>query len=263
MAKDPATVTSISGQDEPARNTPTGLPAFYTAPMPLDSQRHGALGLKSKFGLSFSARANAVPINLIEMPQISQAYPIGFGIDVNAGPVAILGLRDNENLFVNPNGQWLADTYVPSYIRRYPFIFSEGPGAGELTLCIDNNPDVVDEESEQKFFAPGGQPTGMAQNALEFCKSYHTAAQHTLAFSKAIAASGLLVAGQEEVPVANGARITFRGFRVIDPQKLGALPNEDFLEWRQRGWLPSLYAHLFSSMQWHRLGALLRQRLGE
>jgi hypothetical protein len=261
MAKDPSIVTSASAQNETAGETPGEMPAFYSAPMPLDSQRHGALGLKSNFSLSFSAKANAVPINMIEMPQISQFYPIGFGLDANARPIAILGLRDNENLFVNSNGQWAGDTYIPSYIRRYPFILSEGPGSDQLTLCIDNNPDVLDEESDLKFFEAGSKPTGLAQNALEFCKSYHTAAHHTLAFSQALAASGVLVPGQQEVTVADGARITFGGLRIIDQQKLAALPEKDFLEWRQRGWLPFLYAHLFSSMQWQRLSVLLRQRL--
>jgi hypothetical protein len=261
MEQEPVDVKSPSVENESVGETPAGLPAFYTAPIPLEAQRHHALGLKRHFSLSFTAKTNAVPINMIEMPQISQFYPIGFGLDGNASPVAILGLRDNENLFVNRNGEWAIDTYIPSYIRRYPFIFSEGPAPDQLTLCIDNNPNVVDEQSDQKFFDASSKPTAMAQNALEFCKSYHTAAHHTLVFSKAVAASGMLTAAQEEVRVGNGERITFGGFRVIDQQKLAALLDKDFLELRHRGWLPFLYAHVFSGMQWSRLGVLLRQRL--
>ncbi len=239
-----------------------GLPLFYTNPAPLDAQRHAKLALKENFGLGFSATANAVPVNLIEMPQICHYYPIAFSPDDNATPVALLGLRDGENLFVNGKGAWEDNAYIPAYIRRYPFIFSELPGnTDQLTLCVDINDAVVDEKGAQKFFNADGTPSQLAQNALEFCKSYHAAAQQTLEFSKALAQSGLLVDRQAEISVGEGRRINFSGFRIVDEAKLAQLADEDFLEWRSRGWLPFLYAHLFSGVQWQRLSALLRQRM--
>jgi hypothetical protein len=33
------------------------------------------------------------------------------------------------------------------------------------------------------------------------------------------------------------------------------------MEWRRRGWLPFLYAHLFSGAQWQRLTLLLRAKM--
>ena len=35
-------------------------------------------------------------------------------------PVALLGLKKNQNLFVDKSGKWNAD-YIPAYARRYPF----------------------------------------------------------------------------------------------------------------------------------------------
>jgi hypothetical protein len=238
-----------------------GMPLFYSNPVPLDARRHAALGLKTGFNMSFTTTVNAVPINLIEMPQICHFYPIAFSPDGNATPVAIMGVRDGENLFVNDKGDWAANTYIPAYIRRYPFIFSEIPDSDQLTLCVDENSHVVDDKSPQKFFNTDGSPSQLSQNALEFCKSYHAAAQQTLEFSKALASSGLLVDRQAEINVADGKRINFSGFRIIDEQKLAAMPDKDFMEWRHKGWLPFLYAHLFSGAQWQRLTALLRQRL--
>lgn len=237
------------------------LPLFYKAPMPLDSQKHVALGLKKNFGLSFTKGINAVPINMIEMPQICHFYPIAFSPDENATPVAILGLRDNENLFLNDKEDWADQAYIPAYIRRYPFIFSELPDSEQLTLCIDMNDNVIDENSDQKFFEEDNKPSALAQNALEFCKSYHAAAQQTLEFSKALANSGLLVERSAEINVAEGQKINFSGFRIIDEQKLAEMADEDFLEWRRKGWLPFLYAHLFSGAQWQRLTRLLQNRM--
>jgi len=38
---------------------------------------------------------------------------------------ALLGLTEGTNLFVNADGAWRPDTYIPAYIRAFPFIFVE------------------------------------------------------------------------------------------------------------------------------------------
>lgn len=240
---------------------PGALPLFYTAPAPLDSKKHGKLGLKTDMGLGFTRKVNAVPINMIEMPQVCHFYPIAFSPDENATPVAIMGLRDTENLFVNEKGDWEEAAYIPAYIRRYPFIFSEIPGSDQLTLCIDMESGAVDEKSTQKFFDEEGKPSALSQNALEFCKSYHAAAQQTLQFSRALADSGMLIDRTAEINVGGGKRINFSGFRIVDEKKLAEMSDKDFMEWRKKGWLPFLYAHLFSGGQWARLVRQLQVRM--
>lgn len=237
------------------------LPLFYTNPEPLEAKRHANLALRKNFGLGFTKNVNAVPVTMIEFPQVCHAYPIAFSPDENATPVAILGLRDNENLFVTTKGEWSNDLYIPSYIRRYPFIFSEQPDGEQLTLCIDMNEKVTEENGEQKFFAPDSQPTALAKNALEFCKSYHSAAQQTIAFGKDIHQSGLLVERSAEIVTPGGQKINFSGFRIIDEEKLSHLDEKTFLDFRKKGWLPFIYAHLFSGAQWPRLTRKLNDLL--
>lgn len=243
-----------------APDSASSMPLFYKAPVPLDSNVHAKLALKKDFGLDYTAKVNAVPVNLIELPQICHAYPIAFSPDDNATPVAILGMRDNENLFVS-GGKWDEDLYIPAYIRRYPFIFSEIPGSDQLSLCIDLDKSVTEENGEQRFFDDEGKPTLLAQNALEFCKSYHAAAQHTIEFGRALHQSGILVERQAEISVGGGKKINFSGFRIIDEQKLAELPDETILEWRRKSWLPFIYAHLFSGAQWQRLTRMLNARM--
>lgn len=249
--------SDAAGRTPPAAGP---MPLFYKNPTPLDAERHKNASLNTKLDFSFAKDANAVPVNIIEMPQICHFYPIAFSPDGRATPVALMGLRDNENLFINAKGEWETDTYVPAYIRRYPFIFSENPGTDQLTLCIDQTPEtVLDKGGDQAFFADG-KPTSLATNALEFCKSYHAAAQQTLAFSEALAKSGVLVDRQAEIVVANDKKIQFSGFQIVDEKKLSELPEKTFLEWRTAGWLPFIYAHLFSGAQWQRLTRLLNER---
>lgn len=245
-------------QDDTA---PSSLPLFYKKPVPLDASQHKPLGLVENFGLGFTKNINAVPINMIEMPQICHFYPIAFSPDDNATPVALMGLRDNENLFLNDKNEWPENYYIPAYIRRYPFIFSEVPDQDQLTLCIDMDDKIVNEKGTQKFFNDDDSPSELSQNALEFCKSYHAAAQQTLEFSQALAASDLLVDRQADIGLPDGKRISFSGFKIIDEEKLANMSDKDFMEWRKKGWLPFLYAHLFSGAQWQKLTRLLNERL--
>lgn len=244
-----------------AKGPATNMPLFYRNPTPLDKQKHADLALKKNFSFAFTNEVNAVPVNLIELPQICHFYPIAFSPDASATPVAILGLRDGENLFAGKDGKWGEQAYIPAYIRRYPFIFSEVPGGEQLTLCIDHNDDVVEKGGEQRFFTDTGEPSQLSQNALEFCKSYHAAAQQTVEFSQDLVAADILVDREAQINVGNKARINFSGFKIIDEQKLAALPDETFIEWRKKGWLPFIYAHLFSGAQWQRLTRLLNERL--
>jgi len=167
----------------------------------------------------------------------------------------------DENLFLDAKNNWQSGVYIPAYIRRYPFIFSEIPNSDQLTLCIDQSPNVIDDGGAQKFFNEDGKPSTLSQNALEFCKSYHAAAQATLNFSKALIEKELLVQKEVQINIANNRRINFSGFRILDEKKFAELDDATFLEWRAKGWLPFIYAHLFSGSQWQRLSMLLNERM--
>jgi len=237
----------------------TNMPLFYTNPVPLDAKAHAKLAMKENYGFGYTKGVNAIPVNLIEMPQLCHFYPIAFSPDGNATPVAILGLRDNENLFLQADNSWGKNCYIPAYIRRYPFIFSELPDTDKLTLCVDMNDSIINEKGTQRFFEDDSKPSKLAEGALNFCKSYHAAAQETLKFSKALAASGILVDRETQIRVGESKRINFSGFQIIDEQKLRELDDKIFLEWREKNWLPYLYAHLMSGAQWDRLAFMLTQ----
>ena len=94
--------TAAAKTDAPAGAAP--LPLFYAKPTLLDSSVHDKVGLAKDQTFAFAGNANAIPVNLVEFPQIAHYYPIAFARDAVATPVAIVGVRDNENLFVNDKG---------------------------------------------------------------------------------------------------------------------------------------------------------------
>lgn len=240
-----------------------GLPLFYQNPVALDKKLHAEMSLNNKMTFEFAAKVNAVPVTMIELPNIMQFYPIAFSSSAPATPLAILGLRDNENLFVNENGEWLANTYIPAYIRRYPFIFAKNEGGDRLTLCVDDSNNVLEKGTANPLFNGEGELTALTQNALEFCRSYQAAAEQTIAFSEALEKTGILIDRHAEVRLPNNEVMTLSGFRQVDEKKYYELPEATIQEWHQNRWTRFVYAHLFSTGNWQNLFTLMEEKLAK
>lgn len=226
------------------------LPPLYRRPALLDSDRHAKLSLKEGAGYAFARGVHALPLNLAEFPAAARFYPIVFAGEGEAAiPVAILGVRTNQNLFVDETGAWAPGVYVPAYARRYPFIFMESPDKARLGLCIDEACEALVESDVRPLFK-AGKRTEVVERALEFCMAYQREYQVTRAFMDAVQEAGLLRENQAEVRFRTGERLAVSGFKVIDEGKLNALPDDKFLEWRRRGLLPAAYCHFISSLSW-------------
>lgn len=238
------------------------LPLFYNKPVLLDAALHADFGVAKDMNAMFANGVNALPVNLVEFPQVAHYYPIAFARDAVATPVAVVGVRDNENLFVDKDGNWTPNTYIPAYVRRYPFILSESPDGDTLSLCIEDAPGVlVKGDAGDKFFDDKKQPTQLSKNAMEFCRSYHMAAKQTQAFGEALLAADILVDRAAEITVKGGQRVSFSGFRIVDEEKFNKLPEKTFIEWRNKGWLAGVYAHLFSGLHWGSITRMINDRI--
>ncbi len=233
--------------------TDASLPLFYKSPRVLTPGAHGQHSLAANAGYAFAAATNAVPLVAEEMAVAGRHFPVVFSDEATPYPVAILGLRGQQNLFVDADGQWRAGTYVPAYVRRYPFIFMENEARTELTLCIDEAAPALQPGRARPLFDDAGQPTPLARSALAFCRDYQ--AQHLIAaeFTKALVEAGLLVDHRADVTLHSGERLSLSGFKVIDADRFAKLPDATFLAWRAKGWLPLAYAHFFSIGAWSTL----------
>jgi hypothetical protein len=98
---------------------------IYERAVPLSSQRHKGWSVKTGADYAFARQVNSVPLVAVEFPHAAAEYSIVFaGKDETMMPIAILGMRDNENLYLNETNGWKAK-YIPAFIRRYPFVFFE------------------------------------------------------------------------------------------------------------------------------------------
>ena len=146
----------------------TGQVMFYKRPEPLSLERHRNLGVKQIAApFSFLRTAHAVPITVSEFGVAATCFPIIF-VGAEKTPVAVMGVRQNENEYLDANGQPDPDAYLPAFVRRYPFVFAADPGSDRLLLCVDTAAEMVSATPDVKFFdakgvemAPGA--SGVAQ----------------------------------------------------------------------------------------------------
>lgn len=234
----------------------SGLPLFYTRPEALRSEVHGSLRVMIGADFGFAARSHAVPINAVEFAAASRHYPIVFaGSGEPPAAIAVLGLRRDRNLFVSADGAWTDDTYVPSYVRRYPFILARNEDASEFTLCLDMASDKVGPDREAALF-DGLEPADITRKALEFCLAFQREARESEAILAKLAEHDLLIANEGRFTLPSGEVLTVNDFRIVDEARFNALEDAAFLDLRRSGALAAVYCHLLSMRNWP---ALLRR----
>lgn len=229
---------------------------LYRNPEPLSPERHGAKGVVDPLNFDFCRAVTAVPLGLAEIPLAALSYPIVFLSADALAPVAMLGLEDGRNLFVDEAGAWMKGAYVPAYMRRYPFILAkqQADGKDDLTLCIDNHPRALCDGGGRPLFQDSA-PTPMVRSALKFCRSVLAGDRAARPFCDALQALDLLDGRVVEIDSA-AARIELGGFLTINETKFRSLADEAFLLLRRRGWLTPAFAQIQSALNWQRLAEL-------
>jgi hypothetical protein len=235
------------------------LPMFYKKPFALQAQVHSEISLKRTPSYRFARETNAVPLTIQEFFAAQRDYPIVFTNEQLPMPMAVVGVQEKSNLYVEPNGTWRRGAYIPAYVRRYPFLFSEQPGGAELTLCVDEGAELLEASTENPFFRDG-KATEVTQKALEFCLAYQRQHEATRDFGRTLAQVELLVPRDATVKLQTGESIVVRGFKMIDEAKFNTIPADTFRDWRGRGWISLIYAHFLSLGAWDRLVQILAER---
>jgi len=228
------------------------FPLFYRSLTQLDPARHAGKSLKRRLGFDFARSSHAVLLNGSEFEVAARYYPIVFTPSPAAAALSVMGVRRDRNLFVDANGDWQPGTYVPAYIRRYPFIFHESADKQQYTLCIDETSGALEDGDERPLFS-GTNPTPIVQDALKFCAAFQRDYTGTKEFVEQLSERGLLIPNQAEITLTSGEKLSVTGFHVIDRDRFAGLPDSAFLEWRRKGWLPWVFAHFMSHGNWSAL----------
>lgn len=228
------------------------LPMFYRALEPLNSTQHSKMKVRPVLDMTDVAKSHAVPVTTDEFALVQRHYPIVFSVGEQPVPIALMGLHEGVNVFLDETGRPHDElSYTPAYLRRYPFMLARlRPDTDEMSLCFDPTASAVGEFDEGQALFDGDQPTDATKAILEFCEQFEAAGQRTSSFMEELVSSGLLMDGEVAIqPEGFEQPFIYRGFRMVDEEKLRALRGDELRKMNQNGMLPLIFAHLFSLSQ--------------
>ena len=227
----------------------TNLPLFYNDLMPLNSQDHVTYKTRSTDTAPWLVGAHAVPLTAEEFIHAGRHYPIVFAAADQPVPLALMGLNEGVNMFVDEAGRLLdLNVYVPAYARRYPFMLAKlQPDSDELSLCFDPTSDLVGEMDEGNALFEDGQPSEQTKGMLEFCRNFEEAGIRTQQFVDELNKHNLLMDGEVSIQHQGFEQpFIYRGFKMVDQEKLRDLRGDVLRSMNQNGMLALIFAHLFS-----------------
>jgi SapC len=227
------------------------LPLFYKDLVPLNSNEHGDWKSKPLASANFMVGQHAIPLTVEEFVPASRNYPIIFSDSENPVPLALMGMNEGVNTFMDDEGKFTSAVYVPAYVRRYPFLLAKlQPDSEELSLCFDPTSGALgdfkkDEDATALF--DDAKPTDHTKAVLQFCENFEEAGARTHNFMEELLKSGLLMDGEVSIQQENTENpFVYRGFKMIDEEKLRELRGDELRKMNQNGMLPLIHAHLFS-----------------
>jgi hypothetical protein len=226
----------------------TGLPVLYKDLVPLSSDQHATWGTKALDGAHFLKNVHAVPVIIDEFVQVQRHFPIIFAAADNPVPLALMGLNEGVNVFLDENGKFTEQLYVPAYIRRYPFMLAQlGPNPQEMSLCFDPTSEAVGPDGDVVKLFEDGKPSEGTQSILKFCESFEEGAQRTGAFLKELQDLDLLMDGEVTIQPEGAAQPhIYRGFKMVNEEKVRELRGDQLRKMTQNGMMTLIMAHLFS-----------------
>jgi hypothetical protein len=225
------------------------LPLFYNGLEPLSSETHADWRIRQQDSAPFLVGQHAIPITTDEFPLVQRHMPIVFSVGDDAIPLALMGLNEGVNVFMGDDGK-LTETnfYVPAYVRRYPYMLARlRPDADELSLCFDPTSEAIGAFDDGDRLFENGQPSQVTKSILDFAEQFEQAGARTQNFMNELREQDLLMEGEVTIQVEDGQQpFVYRGFQMINEEKLTALRGDQLRKMSQSGMLPLLYAHLFS-----------------
>ena len=224
-------------------------PLFYRDVVLLSRDRHKDWFVDMAQGYEFTRATNSIYIAGTEFPMASREYPIVFAKDNhnNLVPVAMLGLRQDQNLMLAANGTWLG-SYIPAYIRRYPFILGNvAAEPNNYAVCIDESYCGFNTVGEgERLITENGGHGEILSNSVKFLEEFHQHSEITAAFCKAIAEAGLVEPMQANFSMKSGSSFSLAGLHCVPRNKIKALSAEQLKDFADRDYLDLLYLHIYS-----------------
>src|SRR6185295_15729686 len=199
----------------------------------------------------------ALPLTYTEFALACRDYPIAF-VSSDGGrnfvAVAVLGMENQQNLFVMPDDGWDPGVYLPAYVRRYPFCMTrvtvDGKEQPERIACVEKR--AINDKGEALYNAKG-EPLPAWEERRKLLFEYEADLVRSDEMTRTLASLGLLETFTMQAVPNEGEPLAMTGMYRVAEQKLTELAPDTLKDLVQKGILARVYAHLISLGNFGRL----------
>jgi hypothetical protein len=212
----------------------------------IDTRRSAALGDAVMLAPTFPG----------EFRSVQAHYPIMFrkGADGRFQPVALFGLRDGQNLFLQAaddgEERWDAH-YLPLAIERQPFMIGRDAD-GEPVIHVDLDSPRVGDRGEPVFLEHGGT-TAYIERISSVLHALQQGIEDVPDFVDALLEHDLLESFALDVELADGGQHRLSGFYTVHEERLSSLQAEPLARLHHAGYLGPVYMAIASLSQFRAL----------
>lgn len=216
---------------------------------------HSNAGFSQIADFNFAKEATTAPILIEEIPFILQHMPIAFQKVEHSDKesyqlVALMSLMPGKNLFILPNGRWLAG-YTPALYRSHPFALIQSKENNQLQLSINSNYIKYKlSENDVKFFDNGLNLTPNLQKITKLLTESIKSRNRTLSLCKILLEEKLITPWQITFSEPNEknklSTKTLEGLYHIDIKALQKLSENSLRGLNACGALKLAYGQHFS-----------------
>jgi len=238
-------------------------PYGYQEVVPLTKQHRVVLPESRKLPLVFRT-LSAVPLSFTEFSVACRDFPIAFVSGDNGAsyvPMVVLGLENQQNLFVTTENSWAENVYLPAYVRRFPFCMTrvtvDGKEQADRVACVEKR--AISDKGEA-LFDKQGEPLPAWAERQNLIFEYEADRLRSEEMCKTLGHLGLLEAFTVQAVPNEGTPVAMTGMYRVAEQRMADLPGDKLKELAQSGILSRVYAHLISLSNF---GRLLDRRTGQ
>ena len=224
--------------------------------VPLLNDRHANLKVIHSDDYTRYRNQQLIPVVARDFYSLSVEYPLVFVTDRQSGaftPVAIMGLRDGENLYCQQEPYPVQ--VVPASFQHAPFAIAATDSQREqFAVMVDEESHLLSETEGQPLFKANGEKTPYMEQRIEALVQAAQQREQMVQVCRILQEKQLLVTQRIQLQYRpDGWLYNIDGIYTVDENKLNELPDEDFLALRKRGLISLIYAHLMSLQQLRRI----------
>lgn len=236
---------------------------LFEHPELLSKELHAGLGISpSDKPYEFAKKVRAVPISMGEAASAQKHFPLVFSNIDNPTLIAVLGVLDDVNLFIDDEGNWETNAYVPVYMRCYPFAFARDK-KDKMAVIIDRAAQTVSESPATPFF-DGDQLSPEVRQRVEMSGKFESERRATEKFCQKLQQYGLLAKQQASYKTPDAdEEVVVADYVSIDTRKFAALDKDTLFELHQENYLYPIISTMSSLENWQWLMSLRLNRQAE